>query len=1552
MNATRARERAAAASTRSGIRRQKLLFRFQRSCQRLWPRTLGRCGRVALPRYPAAETVVCCDGRRAVGGGRLFGVLPPGSSSRGGRRPSMERGRLELLVDREAVSYTDVRVSAGEADTVEQASKRPRTGKQLARFAAVRVGTTLEGDGLPREPVSLEYHELADGGEFVVVLDRQGRRLRKFSLPEMASEELKAALKVAHCKFFEAQVRQRGACRRRAAKSRSADVLRQTSRQFREIVCPGAFLCVGGDPQDWWLEFELLLGYVPQALNRFGADTSGVLDLLFSRRLPVRRAAPESPFIQRDFIDQIVKHTHRQLGSIGDLQSPAVQGLNVTLLPFQSKSVQWMLSKELATLDGRNELDPVEFLNRYVSFGYERISQSLFWNKFSNFFVDADDIDQIRANVLKNKEDGVVGAQGLLSEEMGLGKTIEILSLILLNKRQLDSQELRSFVANDGKTIYRTGASLIICPNAILQQWMDEVECHTLGNLSVFHYKGYLQVKKFFGTDNITDIVGILSKFDIIITSYNVVSMEVHYAEYNASSRPRRTISPIKYDYSSPLSLMQFYRIILDEVQMLQSDSTNAAKCTSLLHRVHTWGVSGTPIQLIRDYQTVLSYLKISPFHELPEIISTVSGNVICKREQVVSGVAFSVQELMDIFISRNLCIRHSKEDVLSQINIPKQHNYLVPLDFAPVEWDNYLDLWDQFISASGYDQNGNGTPRLSSAQLNLWLTRLRYLCCHAVFPDSGNSKAFFTNSNSNSAALQNIDDVLRLMTADAIDKLDSLYRDNYQGLIKSAQAKMELQNNPVEAIELLKSIEERILQDLRDKFDVADPLAISSAHTRDDSKTPTPADGMDRENSPKIKIRAYLDLLHQCYFFIATGYFFMGSSKLEKVDDENEKQSLIDPDSKVKAYTDVYSVEEMEDIEKNQLIEQKYYGQAEKLRVRILASRVDKVTGTIDDTRSYFDGQDKRPTSLQIIQLDDEHDYSSNMIASRCFKQLTTVINSLNDQADQFNQLLRELMDLLYKPILKEYTEETEDEKAQEYSSSIEDQDQMFGLFACLEHLLLNRDAISQSEEKEKIAKKKLKPQAGQKFSDYHRKLLAKLKLITGTPLKPIFDELKNSKVVRSLSSISKNADRQESFEDYLLQFEKECTRLFEENKKVRESLRKLNTIYNAKLEYYSHLQRISDSLVSLLQLENSTRTSLLKTIKSESLSKNLEKISTAESRVKYLNSLEKLKTSIENHQKFSCPICLGKITVGSMIKCGHFFCRKCIHDWLKFHSSCPMCKTNASLMEVYNFKFSNEEEEEEKETDESVKDSNAKHSGIVSKASTQRYDSIFKERYALFPELNEVHRMTIKESFGAKIDFVIKLILFLKLKAETENDEEPLQFVLYSQSSDFLKVIAKVLHMHEIQSLSCLANSSNVGESILKFKKHREITCLLLNVKALGAGLTLLNARHIFLLDAIINRGDELQAMGRNNRIGQTRETFVWNFMMRNSVEENIFKYKCVLESRRKSKEESQSSLDQLIQDFTRGKEREEFEMNESTGEQVSERHLWSCFFQNTQE
>ncbi|CCF59989.1 hypothetical protein KAFR_0I02090 [Kazachstania africana CBS 2517] len=1328
--------------------------------------------------------------------------------------------------------------------------------------------------------------------------------------------------------------------------------LRSVNKSLKDVHCHGPFL--HSNSNQVTVNLDLYLLYKPNSFNKFDVETNSLLDLLYSRSFSQNDSEITTSFIQRYFINQTVHYTKQILPrpSFEDI----IENLRLRLLPFQMDSIQWMLDKEGYNnqyIPPKTNPTPHElnnFLNSKICFGYEIVKNDyLFWNKFTNFILDYKEAMQL----YENYDHSQPKAKGLLSEEMGLGKTIEILTLIMLNKRKLT--ESQTFLTHDNKTIHRTKTTLIICPNPLLQQWINEINEHTNpGTIKIFHYLGYNDIILKFKTNNIEDIVKKLSTYDVIITTYNIINLEIHYAQYNANLRSRRNqYTQPKYNYSSPLSLMEFFRIILDEVQMLKSDNTQAAKCTSLLYRVHTWGVSGTPIQNIRDFQTILSYLKISPFCENSDIVTNVDKNIGRENTVLSNGIQFSINDVMEIFIRYDICIRHSKSDVVSQIHIPKQTNYLIPLEFNPIEWDNYLNLWNDFILASGYGPRGENKPNLSTNQLNQWLTQLRYLCCHAIIPENLMSNTFSHGKSKKLEAfnqvnemVHNINDILKIMTAETIESLNSLYRENYQLKIRTAQVEMELNNDPLKAIPTLKSVTENIINDLKIKFNIEDIFTID----------------FDEIDNDKVKIRSYLDLLNQCFFFIGTSYYFMGSKKLEMVDDENTKIKLMnekEDDKKEvkeeKKYTDYYSSEELLAIEKNQLLEQENYEIAERLRKQILLERVQKVEETILEIQAFFNDTNKttdKALRLQIIGFNFKDNFASNMLISNIFKALSSMLLAFNKQAMQFNSLIEQLIELLYKPISREYDDDNEEDKAMEYSTSIDDQDKIFAIFHCLEELLKNRDLVINSDEDDIKLNTKNSVQVDATFSQYHLDLLKNLEIIgKGTSLKSIFSDLKNSKIVRSSLTSGANRDGAD-FEDYLLSYEEEIGRINKEDKNVRESIKKLNLIYNSKIEYYSHLQRISDSLISIIQLEPNVKNSILRSIKDDKQYKeNLTKISQIESRIKYLKNLSKIQDLIEQNKSFNCPICLNTIYMGSIIKCGHFFCKHCIFSWLKNKSVCPICKKTTNKNELYHFKFKNKEEEVNKPVGERVLGS--KIDGISPSlpsndkvtvkqtkedADEEEDEEIFNEKFVKFPQINEVAQLTIKESFGAKIDFVIKLILFLKLKSQSE-ERDPPQILIYSQNFEFLKIITKILTLNHISHLSCFSNTKSISSTIEKFKRNNTITCLLMNVKTLGAGLNLLNAKHIFLLDPIINHNDELQAMSRNNRIGQMEETYVWNFMIKESVEENIFKYKCILENNKRQKEKFSNENDEL---------EEEFEINENATEFIGDRHLWNCFFQ----
>lgn len=1219
------------------------------------------------------------------------------------------------------------------------------------------------------------------------------------------------------------------------------------------------------------LRIDIVLHARLGAFNKFAPGTVALLRCLTGCAPATATATaetntpPASTFVEHEF-NALAVRLGRECAAATPPIAADVPGLRVPLLPFQRESVAWMLRKERGDASYPNTLAA---LNHGLCHGYVELAlpdATVYWNQYTQYVM----VQEEAAGYTKTPRPPQ--ARGLLCEEMGLGKTVEVLALALLSPPPRGEAQHAN--------------TLVICPRALLQQWAREAAAHTDPPLRVCHYRGYGAN----GARSPHAVAAELRGYDIVLTTYNVINAEVHYAQFSATAhkRARRGASaqgggggaPL-YDYSSPLALCHWHRVVLDEVQMLRSDNTQAARCTALLPRTHTWGVSGTPVQHIRDMQTVLAYLRVEPFAALPELVGGVARG----------GSPLTLPALYSVFRSAQLCMRHAKRDVAAQIHVPPQTHYLVPLEFYPVEWDNYLAVWDAFLRAAHYTPGGTvaqgHAPPLPQL-LNQWLLRLRYTCCHAVVPVASAPTARDTSLQQDGS----IDEVLQTMTTKAEQTRRGLYRDAMALRIRSAQAEMELLENTQGAIAQFQA--------------VAGELQAGEEHGH------------------------HSELLHQCYFFLGTAYYFLGSRREEHG-------------------------EAVPGLARLQEQERGYYARAEALRAEMLADRARLVAAAVQAGR----GNEDSPPALSLSPVrfaDDVPDMAASFHTRRVHAALGQMFAQLDAQAEQFNGWAAQLVLLLSKPVGESASgegESDEGESTDAYSGSLDDQDRAFAYMHCLEELLRNRDAVVSSDDDEIALGGSASVALDPEYSPFHRQLIADLRLVTqGTGLRASFTALRNARVVHGRSS-SATA----SFEDHLLAYEPQAGRMRKEITRLREALRqRWSPVYNARVAYFAQLQHISDALVSLVQLEPAQQRAAEREARTNGrLADTRRRLAQAESRLKYLAGLARLQAAELQAEEgksqagdgvggagFTCAICLGRIHRGAIVKCGHIFCAACIGAWLKQHHTCPMCKQETSVREMHTFRFGKEPlgESVAESTMETVKEEKTLESKQLHDkelVEVPSHISALLDKYAAFSAIDQVHQIKIKRSFGAKIDFVVKLILYLRLRAEDSNDAPP-QILLYSQNIEFLKVITRVLTLNGISHLEGFQNNKRISDTIDRFKTDPKITCLLLNVRTLGAGLNLLNARHIFLLDPIINHGDELQATSRNNRIGQTRETFVWNFMIRDSVEENIMLYKHSLESEGAGEHEEEDEDD--------------VEINAESTEMVADKHLWHCFFREESE
>lgn len=129
-------------------------------------------------------------------------------------------------------------------------------------------------------------------------------------------------------------------------------------------------------------------------------------------------------------------------------------------------------------------------------------------------------------------------AGGLLGDEMGMGKTIQAVSLIMSD-----------YPAKN--------PSLVLIPPVALMQWQQEIAQYTDGTLKTFVYHGTNSAAK-----GVT--VATLRKYDVILMSYN--SLE---SLYRFQEKGRKRKDEVAFQ-KSPVHQIQFHRVILDEAHNIK----------------------------------------------------------------------------------------------------------------------------------------------------------------------------------------------------------------------------------------------------------------------------------------------------------------------------------------------------------------------------------------------------------------------------------------------------------------------------------------------------------------------------------------------------------------------------------------------------------------------------------------------------------------------------------------------------------------------------------------------------------------------------------------------------------------------------------------------------------------------------------------------------------------------------------------------------------------------------------------------------------------------
>ncbi|KAJ3069650.1 hypothetical protein HDU98_007299 [Podochytrium sp. JEL0797] len=1138
--------------------------------------------------------------------------------------------------------------------------------------------------------------------------------------------------------------------------------------------------------------------------------------------------------------------------------------LRPALLPFQKRALAWMLQREGA-LPG-----PALALPPFVEQVTTEHDESLLLNRFSGNMTFSTDPTLIRCDNLNDIQGGI------LADEMGLGKTVEILALIcahpatttssppldtstvfkLPSKAQLShtprtiktcpschptttpSTLIQCFLCTryfnascrelpPQNTLFPTAATLIITPQSILSQWVSELHTHA-PHLSVHIYRGR----------HAGDTVSAreLSGYDVVVTTYPVLQKEVHLAQGDNMRSRRAGMSQRVYERPrSPLVEVKWWRVCLDEAQMVESSCTATAKMARLVPRVHAWVVTGTPVHKegVLDLYGLCVFLRVVPF-DGGDGGGTKAFQAVVERD--FTGLVKFFQGFM---------WRNTKESVKGEVELPVQRQVVVELEFGGVERSCYEELERCCVEEvrkmeEAVLRGGKKRERLvedGKVKMRQWLLRLRQICCH---PQIGEH-----NKTALGGKLGTIDQVLDVMRKQSTATVVASERT----LITLRFQKAHLHENLKEYDRGI-AIYEAALVDIRARIrttveEIAGlegrGVAAGGGEEKEDSEIGESATA-DLRSTLSHQLSSFKQLEHQALFFIACCYNSL----------ENEE------------------------------METEYYAKAEALRREILAD----FEGAVERLRGEVLRDSSMRVVMRLIRECVEWQRGSlkrlrggGIVVRDGLERVKAVLDTVGKQWDVGVSVWRarilELVNSSLENVAAAAAQREEDvvpsgsgaaegessalnPTGEEYTRGLDVQQELDVLMDQYPRLLAERRELLTGV----LAILPPKPDDVE-TSPFEREcetLRSRFALKRG--------EMNLTALVKDLKEVAESAGgvmvpevEKRMVGEFVRQVGEGVEVWMKCYGELQKELNKLRRLANARIDFFRHLQHISDSVENPARPDNiqqallTTQTEIMTT---ETL------LASQISRCKYLHNLSPNHSSasipavvsgkgkgkeleVEEVEGYECLVCKEPFEEGWITECGHFYCDYCMRLWIPKHRKCAMCKQRLTDLETQLTKVG-----------QITRDIAA--GGLVSNAARGGEVYAYPRMEAGMQSRIQSLKLDSTDFFGTKTDFVLKHILSIV------SMDPGAKCLIFSQWDAVLNVVAMGCDANGIGYVKMEAGAGRGKgkkgrDAVTLFREEEGVKVFMLNAKSQSSGLTLVNASHVFLVEPVVNLGLEMQ-------------------------------------------------------------------------------------------
>ncbi|XP_045197702.2 E3 ubiquitin-protein ligase SHPRH-like isoform X2 [Mercenaria mercenaria] len=917
-----------------------------------------------------------------------------------------------------------------------------------------------------------------------------------------------------------------------------------------------------------------------------------------------------------------------------------------------------------------------------------------------------------------------------------------------------------------------SGATLIISPFSIAHQWVEEILKHVKKEaINVFmyngvHKQGFIQPRT-------------LAKQDIVITTYETLRKEIDYVDLphcNSSEGRKLRYAKRFMAIPSPMTAVEWWRICLDEAQMVECTTTKTAEMALRLSAINRWCVTGTPIQKsVDDLYGLLLFLGVDPYW-VHMWWNKLVFTPFCH------GFPNAMHDLLTSVLWRTV-----KNDVLDQINIPKQTDEIHWLTFSPVEEHFYRRQYRDCVrlSMERLSKWTDSNIRLSSldrhtvSQLLYPLLRLRQACCH---PQAVRGEFLPIHKST-----MTMEELLESLTKKA--KLEA--EESHRALVAAmnGEAGLHIINEQfVEAVEkyrdVLRSVEEH----------------------KDTLKT---------------------DSLQQLHAMYNLHEILM--SKPEGVDPTLRDHQLS---------------KQIDELRDKYMAKAVAYAKSTEEALVPLQLDVKQLQREFKDSSEWW---------LEVIQWAIDRDLDDNLV----LKVRDDLLDNRNPQINTLVRSCRSAAGLEYAVNSQLSGMEAAYKAVQKAMKGLEGKPSQDLINKTVECCLRPVDEIlkicpfCQSEEIFETYEAKLFSFV-EKGIDSH---LDHLGYQVNTKRQGTWADSEAEKALKSILSFAKHY----RVSDELIENGTTHIKLLEALKKEFKKLRAHWAGIKEHVASFDELDMSTTRLRLRLPDEPVPETPQLNILEKTELSQHKLKLASdrivaqgelrkKQGQLLYLTNLAKNQTNNKDGTNPEpCPICqqeLGK--EWSVMQCGHCYCIECIRILVErasfgrrnFSVKCAVCRQST-------------------------------HQGEISYVMTSR---------ELQPD-----DVGVKGSHSTKVEAIVRCLL----QIQRENPKS--KSLVFSTWTDVLSVIATALEENDIK-YKALYSAGKFQENLASFRQEEDVTTLLLPVHSGANGLNLIEATNVLLVEPILNPAQELQAIGRVHRIGQTKSTHVHRFLIKHTIEQKM--------------------------------------------------------------